>query len=284
MNSNNNNNYNQSSVVYSSDSASSFEEQQPYVSDSNAYEVTSPNPSEDTTNPVGEVSNQEVAPSTEHSYEPQVWEQPCENCGAVDTFTEDHRAGDWVCTACGNVVQSRLISHEAEYRIFSDDSESKSKIRIGAAYNPLSMDYSLTERNRLERDEKEFLWDGLKNIDEIFFKLYKGDSVNTSAQHRAKELFQQAFRLQVEQKKGVVPMKRSSGDKAKNKLNRQKFSRRKQFVIACLHRALKESHIDTWDIPALSDLLDGIQVSKYSVKNCLKDLNLEAEQAAVHSV
>jgi len=204
-------------------------------------------------------------------------ERSCSQCGS-NLFEEDHHSGDWICTQCGTVSADRLISDEAEYRIFSDDSESQSKVRVGAAYNPL-MEYSLTEKSRLERDEKEFLWDGLKNIDEIFFRIYRGDSVNTEAQYRAKELFQKIFRLQVQQKKGAVPMKRSGEKRSKN---RQKFSRRKQFVVSCIYQALKEhtivlrtgnGPIRSEDTPAyLSDLLEGIQVSKYSVRHCLEDL------------
>ncbi len=68
--------------------------------------------------------------------------------------------------------------------------------------------------------------------------------MNTPSQSRAKELFQQAFRIQVMQKKGSVPMKRSGEKKSKN---RQKFSRRKPFVVACIAQALKENGIETWD-------------------------------------
>eukprot|EP01114_Cavostelium_apophysatum_P021096 TRINITY_DN725_c0_g1_i1.p1 TRINITY_DN725_c0_g1~~TRINITY_DN725_c0_g1_i1.p1 ORF type:complete len:302 (+),score=54.57 TRINITY_DN725_c0_g1_i1:118-906(+) len=196
----------------------------------------------------------------------------CPSCGQYAELVEDHKAGDQICSNCGAIAQERLISNDAEWRVFSEDPNSFNKARAGPAYNPL-MEYSLTERSRLERDEREFLWDGLRNIEEIFYRLSNGDSSNAPAQQRAKELFQQAFHMQVEQKQGKVPMKRS-GDK-KSKKNRQKFSRRKQFVISALYQALKECGINTWDIQDLSEQLDGIQVSKYSVRNCLKDLKLK---------
>lgn len=198
----------------------------------------------------------------------------CSNCNSYSELVEDHRAGDQVCNQCGAIAQERLIAQDAEYRVFSEDSASYSKVHYGAAYNT-TMEYSLTEKSRLERDEKEFLWDGIKNIEEIFYRLSKGDSSNAPAQQRAKELFQQAFHLQVEQKKGTVAMKRSGGSDKKSKKNRQKFSRRKQFVISALFQALKENGINTWNIQDLSEQLDGIQVSKYSVRNCLKDLKLQ---------
>jgi len=243
-------------VLTDSDSSSSSSSNQP-------SELSSDN---NNTNGVSASSQQQ----TEYTYTEPARELVCTGCEST-SFAEDHRSGDWICTQCGLVSEERLISNEAEYRVFAEDSASYNKIRVGQAYNPL-MEYSLTERSRLERDEKEFLWDGLRNIDEIFFKLYRGDSVNSPALNRAKELFQKAFHMQVEQKKGAVPMKRS-GD-AKRLKNRQKFSRRKQFVVSCIYQALKENNIITWNTQDLSDQLDGIQVSKYSVRNCLKDLKV----------
>jgi hypothetical protein len=67
-------------------------------------------------------------------------------------------------------------------------------------------------------------------------------------QERAKELFSKAFRMQVDQKAGKVPMKRTGGDTKLKGSNRQKFSRRKQFVIACVLKALEEYKIKTWSI------------------------------------
>ena len=72
-------------------------------------------------------------------------------------------------------------------------------------------------------------------------------------------------------------MKRSGGAESVKFKNRQKFSRRKQFVISCLYLALKEQNIKSWSIEELSEQLDGIQVSKFSVRNCLKDLGINDE-------
>jgi len=212
--------------------------------------------------------------SEQITYEPVEKETiPCPQCQATNTLVEDHRSGDQICEQCGYVVQERVISPEAEYRVFSEDSSSYSKIRVGDTYN-IFREHSLTERSRLERDEKEFLWDGMKNIDEVLLFLYKGDSVNKPVQERAKELFQQAFHFQVKQKQGAVPMKRSGSSKKLKDQNRLKFSRRKQFVVTCVLQALKEHNINTWELTDLSEHLDGIQVSKYSVRHCMKDLQL----------
>jgi len=194
----------------------------------------------------------------------------CQNCNQYSQLVEDHRSGDLICSNCGSIGQEKLIGTDAEYRVFSEDSNSYNKIHYSGAYNPFQ-EYSLTERSKLERDEKEFLWDGLRNINDVLYKLYQGDTINKRVSERAKELFQQAFHLQVEQKKGTVSMKRSGGIKDKSK-NRQKFSRRKQFVVTCLSRALDEANISRWKIEDLSNQMDGINVSKYSVDNCMNDL------------
>ncbi len=97
--------------------------------------------------------------------------------------------------------------------------------------------------------EKEFLWEGLKNIEEVYFKLTNGDSLNRPVQDRAKELFAKAFRMQLAQKKGEKAFaKRSSGPESVRYKNRQKFSRRKQFVVSCLFQALREHGVKTWSI------------------------------------
>jgi len=218
---------------------------------------------------------------TQQAYEEQQSQRQilaCE-CGSTD-FIEDNRSGDTICGQCGAVQPERIVDVTAEYRIFSDDSASYDKVRAGPAYN-IFMEHNLTEKSKLERDEKEFLWDGLKNVSDVLSRLYRGDTSNRPVADRAKELFQRAFHIQVDQKKGAVPMKRTGTKKAQKEANRQKFSRRKQFVITCLYQALKEYGINTWSIADLSDQLDGINVSKYSVDHCLKDLDLPADGTSI---
>lgn len=85
----------------------------------------------------------------------------------------------------------------------------------------------------------------MKNIDDVFFRLFRGDSSNKQVLERARELFQQAFHKQMDQKKGSIPMKRSG---KKTSEVRQKFSRRKQFVITALLQALNEQGITSWTL------------------------------------
>jgi len=172
-------------------------------------------------------------------------------------MVEDHSSGDVICSKCGLVQVERSISTEAEYRLFSDDSGSASKVRVGASYNPF-FEHKLTSNSKWERDEKEFLWDGFKNIEELLERLLQ-DTKNTSVQCRAKELFQKAFKLQLEQKAGK---------------KRQRFAKRKQYVVACLFWAFQEHGIHTWSFDDFNRLLDGIHVSRNSLKKCLKELGL----------
>jgi len=55
---------------------------------------------------------------------------------------------------------------------------------------------------------------------------------------------------------------------------RVNYSRRKPFVVAALLRAFQEKGIHTWKLEDISKLIEGKEVSKYSLKRCWKDLNL----------
>jgi hypothetical protein len=126
--------------------------------------------------------------------------------------------------------------------------------------------------------------------------MYQGD-VKAPVECRAQELFQKAFHLQLEQKKGTVPMKRTNA--RKTTVNRQKFSKRKQFVVATIYQALKENGVSAWRVEGvfhhglndancgtytcdfrclclkdLNCLMDGISVSNHSVKTCLRELQI----------
>lgn len=209
----------------------------------------------------------------------------CVHCGST-RIIEDNRSGESTCKDCGMICIDRLVSTEAPYRVFKDDAESMNKIHHGELYNPF-LEYQLTEVTKLQRDEKEFLWDGQRNIDDILYRLFSGE-MNYAVKERAKELFQLSFRLQTAQKKGLKPMNKSSAESKDGK--RQRYSRRKQFVVACIYQALKENGIPVslsstskekengikrWTIKDISDCLDGIDVSEYSVRHCLKDLGIE---------
>uniref|UniRef100_A0A915KQP4 Transcription initiation factor IIB n=1 Tax=Romanomermis culicivorax TaxID=13658 RepID=A0A915KQP4_ROMCU len=50
---------------------------------------------------------------------------------------EDHRAGDLICPECGLVVGDRLVDVSSEWRMFSNENNSKDPSRVGAAENSL---------------------------------------------------------------------------------------------------------------------------------------------------
>lgn len=209
--------------------------------------------------------------------------EKCSVCKEASTFVEDNHTGDRICSSCGAIQQERIISEEAEYRIFSDDSESKNKIRVGAAYNPLQ-EYSLTQKSTLHREDKEFLWEGLKNVDDTIFRLCNGDTTNKAVAERAKELFQKAFYRQMEQKKGNLVMKKASGPKTTNGGGiRKKFSKRKQYVVSCIYQALTEEGLSAWNIATLSNLVEGeMNVSQSSVDTCLEEIGLKTGSSEVN--
>lgn len=114
------------------------------------------------------------------------------------------------CTNCGAVQAENQTSNGAEWRAFGDDQKSKvpgsvspqltlSQARTGPSYNP-HMEYDLTQHT--QRDEKEFLWDGHKNIDTVLSKLFMGE-IPQKIRTRAIELFQRGFKVQTAQKKGA---------------------------------------------------------------------------------
>jgi hypothetical protein len=70
----------------------------------------------------------------------------------------------------------RVISEEAEYRVFSEGN-SKNRIHYGAAYyNWLPLRTNTTSRN--SKDDNEFLWNGFSNIEEVMWKLQHGYAIN----------------------------------------------------------------------------------------------------------
>jgi hypothetical protein len=157
----------------------------------------------------------------------------------------------------------RVISEEAEYRVFSEGN-SKNRIHYGAAYESwLPLRTNTTCRS--DRDENEFLWNGFRNIEEVMLKLQHGYGSNKPVENRAKFLFYNMYKRQVEEKSGTKVMKRT------NK-KREKFARRKQFVVACILEALKQQDIRKWTVQDISNMFDGADVSDASVKKCLKEM------------
>lgn len=59
----------------------------------------------------------------------------CTDCGESENIIEDHRNGYNVCTACGVVLENRIIDETSEWRSF-EDSNKNDPSRIGSASNP----------------------------------------------------------------------------------------------------------------------------------------------------
>ena len=192
-------------------------------------------------------------------------------CGKSDSFVYDYRGGDQVCVSCGAVKNERMICEEAEYRLFNDDSSSQNKVRAGPATSTFMMDDQSTSHNRLDTDERKFLYDGWRNIDQVINRMFP-DSQPAVVRSRAKELYQKAFLYQRDQKRGDKEFKKDEED---NNQLRQRYSKRKTYVVTSLYVALKENEIDLRDILAqLNSALEGAEVSMDSIKTCLTELGL----------
>jgi len=123
----------------------------------------------------------------------------CQECNSTN-YIEDRNTGDLVCAYCGVVASERVISPEAEYRIFSESPSSRKNIRVGAPqYNFLPL--RLNSTSKRDRDAHEFLWFGFKNIEEVLYRMQSGLGRNLSVENRAKYLFYKAYQTQVDQKK-----------------------------------------------------------------------------------
>jgi len=178
----------------------------------------------------------------------------CDECDCEEFF-DDPDTGDVTCRHCGKVAQEKTISNEAEYRVFSEDSSSKSRIH-----------YTISKYG-MSNEDVQFFTQGIRDIEEIMCKLLQGCGRNLPVENQAKAMYLEAFKLQLAQKEGRTKM-------SKTKELRQRYARRKQFVVSALYWALLKNGVKTWSIEDISNQLEGADVSTYSVRKCLKDLKL----------
>ncbi len=221
----------------------------------------------------------------------------CNSCGG-DDFVEDERSGDMICTNDGVVArQLTMCDNQPEYRLFRDDPGSYQRQRLGPSQNiMMGSGGGISLRTAISRtalskgvvgvgggggggllrhhktfpyDAQQFLDEAIRNIDEIFSKLYGDSNSNKEARNRAKYLFSLVHKHQLDKK---------------TKGERKKFSRRKQFVVTCVYRALwvqnnrettseKTQFELAWTPSHISGLIQGTYVSAESVKRCLKELD-----------
>jgi len=193
----------------------------------------------------------------------------------------DIRYGDTICINCGLIFEERIVDQTAEYRLFAGDEKSNQRKRVDGYFSdflPYHQIGTSGYKQHLYRDEHEFLWEGMRNINDALRRIFP-DVPNKSVEMMTKELFQKAFHSQVLQKKGIDT--KINGQLQSNiqkptqmAAPRKKYSRRKQFVVTCLWWSLVKNNISSWNITDLSELVEGKVVSRYSVKHCLRDLGL----------
>lgn len=211
---------------------------------------------------------------------PQQAVAACENCKKT-SFIEDTSRGAMICEFCGMVKPHRVVSPDQEYRIYEGDSNSDKKMRVGVSVN-VHLNHQLSSSDRLEKYQKDFLFKGVDNIRRTLERLFAGHPVSKPVESRALELFIKAFHWQYLQKKGgsdqVLSEMSAEEKRIRSQIVRKKYSRRSQFVVACIYRALVENDIfmeltEVDRVNRISCAL-GKKVSIRMVQRCFNDLGL----------
>jgi hypothetical protein len=182
-------------------------------------------------------------------------------------LVEDRRAGDIVCVECGLVSQERLIALDA----YTNNTKGKGGMDECTVYTnsnrvDLQQQLDMNSIYHRFREDDQFLWDGLEDIDNIADKLWPGERGNQSVITRAKQLFENAFRVQ-QLEKAEPPSNQSS----RRNGPRKKFAKRKQYVVTSLYKALRENGVYTWGIDEIDALAPGnIKVSRKAMSRCMR--------------
>lgn len=110
-------------------------------------------------------------------------------------LTEDHATGDIICTVCAIVVEERMLTDEAEWRCFGDDTQGEkwSKSRAGDAENPfLSADFNLGTTIKMFAPTPAA---SSNNYSSNIVKQYQRRSVDNALKHAFKEIATMGDRL-----------------------------------------------------------------------------------------
>lgn len=233
-------------------------------------------------------------------------EEPvCPQCQSKNIM-EDPRQGSVVCGDCGEILDTTFILHTAPARVISDDPKTHGRVHHGDAYNPYE-EYTLTERSNLTRDEKEFLWQGQNEINDALQTLFKTE-VNHAVRDRAIELFNKSFGVQMKEKQAHLQdasnhstaitevssdlkakKEKKKEEKDSESKTRQRFSRKRQFVVTVLGVSLSENIPKIvkkdgkevkmpWSISEICKLVPpGKEIKEASIRRCLKDLNIDQD-------
>eukprot|EP01130_Rhizamoeba_saxonica_P002086 TRINITY_DN11894_c0_g1_i1.p1 TRINITY_DN11894_c0_g1~~TRINITY_DN11894_c0_g1_i1.p1 ORF type:complete len:223 (-),score=41.91 TRINITY_DN11894_c0_g1_i1:56-682(-) len=190
----------------------------------------------------------------------------CSNSECLSTnMVEDLEKGDVVCADCGRVCSEKVIDDGAEWRQFDSEPGTAERSRVGSAYH-VDIGPQLTSRtSKYDKDDLQFLHMGLRDIDSILFSLFDGCSRNVAVENRAKSIFNKAFQQQVDQKSGKVAFKKDK--------QRERFARRKQFVVAAVWKSLRKARITRWSISDISAQIGGRDVTEKSARKCLQDIH-----------
>lgn len=203
-------------------------------------------------------------------FESQMMEQSyycegvCKECQGY--LIEDPHSGDVVCYQCGIVSQQKVIILESmipNNKLYNEDPYSNHVTKHLLTYEDSDISYMSKIRN-----ENQFLWDGLKDIEDVISSMWDGENGNMIICMRAKELFHAAFVVQKQEKEGIVKRKG-----CKSSENRKKYAKRKQFVLTAIYRALRENNITRWSIADLNNIVPGrLYVKRKLISKSLKQM------------
>ncbi|MDH3325065.1 MAG: hypothetical protein OEL89_05485 [Candidatus Peregrinibacteria bacterium] len=196
--------------------------------------------------------------------------EKCRRCKGVELVII--RASEKSCSDCGLVIEERMVDEGAEYRCFSGDqgdvTRSEKRKRVRRSYNPLN------EHSLLDNDpEMKFFEDGKKCLDNAIDEFYHGNG--EPVKRLAFPIYQQLYRaMKLQKKEGI----------------RQKYSRRKQMIVAAIYKALIDYENNHTYIKRLvpiqpeqiSHHVEGeLIVTMSLVKKVLEDLGDETSQQGV---
>jgi len=212
--------------------------------------------------------------------------EDCANCQTPIRFVmiEDEHNGDMICGRCGFVL-GRVVDDSPVKRVYEkDNAEERASKQQHTVFDPLLDDSIRSSHYRLDTED-EFLHEGFKIIDDAMSRLFP-DIMHQSAKRLAQFYFKQAFKMQLDEKKGLSQMKRKPiGAAQADTSKRKKFSRRKAFIVSSILAALRRESImkpdcSWYDVQDLNGLVEGKKVSQNSKNKCWRELDITFDEVA----
>lgn len=208
----------------------------------------------------------------------------CPGCTNLIRYcmVEDEHNGDIVCRETG-LVLDRVIDDSPVKRVYEkDNADERASKQQHTVYDPLLDDTIRSSHYLLDADEG-FLHEGFGAIQKAMGRLFP-DIRLESAERLAQYYFKEAFKLQLDEKKGITQMKRKTSAGQPDNGNRKKFSRRKAFIVSSILAALRIEGITKpdhtyYDVQDLNSFVEGKNVSQNSKATCWRKLGISFDNS-----